>query len=164
MMKGRMGRLTRAAAGLAVLLAVIQGPPLSAGQPPAGRYDLAAAERLGGHTLARHVGKTDAELRDRLARETGISAASTYADRDTAERIVADTLDRFRARLDAWLRRSGSRPNLVLDYRGAPDVVIGRTLKRGESRTRPCTDAVVVLRWRNDGRYYVLTSYPERRR
>jgi len=131
---------------------------------PAARYDLAAAERLGGHTLARHVGKSDAQLRDRLRREPGISAASTYPDRETAERVVAAAIARSIRRIDGWSSRTGQRPNLALDYRGEAADVIGRTLRRGETAPRPCIDAVVVLRWHRDGYYYVLTSYPERRR
>ena len=46
------------------------------------------------------------------------SGASTYTNRATAERIVARTLTRQRSRVDQWLARSGSRPNLALDYRG----------------------------------------------
>jgi hypothetical protein len=43
---------------------------------------------MGGHTLARHVGKTDAELIERLRREPQISSASTYTDRGAvADRI-----------------------------------------------------------------------------
>src|SRR5687767_5324142 len=56
------------------------------------RRDLAQDESRGGHTLARHVGKSDEDLRERLARERGISAASTYGDRATAETVVARTL------------------------------------------------------------------------
>src|SRR5688572_22239367 len=58
----------------------------------AGRRDLTADESRGGHTLARHVGRSDEQLRERLQRERGISAASTYTDRDTAERIVTHTI------------------------------------------------------------------------
>jgi hypothetical protein len=39
------------------------------------RYDLGHDEARGGHTLARHVARTDGELRERLARERNISAA-----------------------------------------------------------------------------------------
>ena len=49
-------------------------------------YDLQADERLGGHTLARHVGRTDQELHERLRRDPQISAASTYTDVMTARR------------------------------------------------------------------------------
>ena len=125
------------------------------------KADLAAAEELGGHTIARHVGLTDDDLRERLRREPGIAAASTYPDRETAERVVDATLRRFSRRIEAWSARAGSRPNLVLDFRGESGKPIGRSLRRGDARVRACADAVVVLRWHASGRYYVLTSYPE---
>ena len=129
--------------------------------PIAPAADLAAAERLGGHTLARHVGRTDGDLRERLRREPGIAAASTYPDRRTAERIVAVTLQRSARRIEAWSARAGSRPNLALDYRGQAGETVGRSLRRGDTSVRSCPDAVVVLRWHASGTYYVLTSYPE---
>lgn len=135
----------------------------SAGARDAGRRDLAADEARGGHTLSRHVGRSDDELRERLSRERHISAASTYADRETAERVVATALAQGGEKLRRWVARGGRRPNLVLDYRGPSE--IGRTLRRGAGSVEPCTEAVVVLRWdeRADD-YYVLTSYPEARR
>ena len=123
-------------------------------------YDLARDEARGGHTLARHVGRTDAQLRERLQREQ-ISAASTYPDRGTAERVIARTLARERSRVDQWLARKGSRPNLALDYRGDPGETIGRSLTRRSPQTTPCRDAVVVLRWDGNRGFIVLTSYPE---
>ena len=122
--------------------------------------DLAIDESMGGHTLARHVGRTDAQLRERLRREQ-ISAASTYSDRATAERVVARTLARQRSRVDQWLARKGSRPNLALDYRGDRGETIGRSLTRRSPQTIPCRDAVVVLRWDGNRGFIVLTSYPE---
>lgn len=124
--------------------------------------DLTTDERRGGHTLTRHVGRTDDELAERLRREPGISAASTYTDRATAERTVTRVLTRERSRIDAWLARSGNRPNLALNYRGTRDV-IGRSLERGARGPVSCLDAVVVLRWDGRDGYYVLTSYPEAR-
>ena len=144
-------------------------PPVEARQAPAAqtttpRYDLARDEALGGHTLARHVGRSDADLRERLRRERSISAASTYSDRATAERVVGRALASNRARVDQWLARQGARPNLALDYRGEAQESIGRSLSRRSSQPVVCADAVVVLRW--DGRrgFFVLTSYPEARR
>src|SRR5262245_3894317 len=61
--------------------------PAPAAQPAIPTRDLSLDESMGGHTLSRHVGKSDAELRDRLRREKQISAASTYTDRETAERV-----------------------------------------------------------------------------
>ena len=124
--------------------------------------DLALDESLGGHTLARHVGKSDAELADRLRREPGISAASTYTDRTIAERVVGAALARAGGKLKTWEQRSGRRPNLVLDYTEPSRQPIGRSLRRGQPSPRTASRAIVVLRWheRSD-RFYVLTSYPE---
>ena len=149
--------------------------PGAANEEPAGvsrddravsdRHDLSIDETRGGHTLARHVGRSDADLRARLERETNISAASTYTDRATAERTVARTLAASAARVAAWRNRQGSRPNLALDYRGSAGEVLGRSLERGRQSTVPAINAVVVLRWDNRrGFDYVLTSYPEARR
>lgn len=124
------------------------------------RYDLAADERRGGHTLERHVGRTDEQLRERLRREPNISAASTYEDRETAEAVIFRAFRESAATVERWRARSGRRPNLVLD-RDEP-AAIGRSLRRGARAAAPCDHAVVVLRWdeRADSSY-VLTSYPE---
>ena len=124
--------------------------------------DLSVDESLGGHTLARHVGKSDAELAERLARERQISAASTYTDRATAERSVGAALADGGGKLSSWMRRSGRRPNLVLHYVEQSRRPIGRSLMRGRKSPVSCTRAIVVLRWDDrKNRYYVLTSYPE---
>jgi hypothetical protein len=137
-------------------------PPASRAAPAAdARYDLPRDEARGGHTLARHVGRTDADLRERLRREPGISAASTYTDRATAERVVARTLARQRSRVDQWLARKGQRPNLAVDYRGDGRETIGRSLTRRSPQPILCTNAVVVLRWDGGRGFIVLTSYPE---
>ena len=140
--------------------------PASEARPAAtapARHDLAADEAMGGHTLLRHVGKTDAELRDRLRREPEISAASSYTDRDTAERVVAAALESTDRSFGAWRGRTGTRPNFVLHYAG--NETIGRSLSRGRSASTLCHRAIVVLRWENrTGRFFVLTSYPEESR
>ena len=129
--------------------------------PAALRRDLSADESMGGHTLARHVGRTDAELAERLRRER-VSAASTYSDRAAAERAVGAALERNDRQLSAWEHRSGRRPNLVLHYTDRSGAALGRSLFRGAAASVPCNRALVVLRW--DGRRdrsYVLTSYPD---
>src|SRR5262252_50266 len=98
---------------------VVTEPALSrsapAHAPEVPTHDLSLDESMGGHTLARHVARTDGDLRDRLRREQTISSASTYTDRSTAERVVAAALATADGRLESWRRRSGRRPNLALD-------------------------------------------------
>jgi hypothetical protein len=124
------------------------------------RYDLSRDEERGGHTLRKHVGRTDDELRQRLQREGNISAASTWTDRSAAEETVAAALQAERGKIENWQRRGERRPNLALHFDAGHE--IGRSLVRGATEVVRCTEAVIVLR--ADGvAFYVLTTYPETR-
>jgi CDI toxin RNase A-like protein len=129
----------------------------------ASAHDLSADEAMGGHTLDRHIGKTDEELVQRLHREPDISSASTYTDRAMAERVIGAALASGGSAFEKWRARRGRRPNFVLHYDAHE--VIGRSVRRGRTRSQPCERALVVLRW-DDRRqqFYVLTSYPEENR
>jgi hypothetical protein len=120
--------------------------------------DLSQDESAGGHTLHKHVGRTDDQLRERLRHEREISAASTWTDRETAERAVGAALSQNDEKIQRWLARD-SHPNLVLDYEGPQS--IGRSLRRNANQPEPCSHATIVLKWSGPGSYYVLTSYPE---
>jgi hypothetical protein len=121
--------------------------------------DLSQDEAAGGHVLRKHVGRTDDELRERLSRERNISGASTYTDRATAERAIGNAIAQNQDRVQSWVNRPGGHANLVLDYEA--DQPIGRTLNRGDSQPRPCSHALVVLKFDSPAGYHVLTSYPE---
>jgi Bacterial CdiA-CT RNAse A domain len=131
--------------------------------PAAGvaKHDLSEDEADGGHTLRKHVGRSDGELRVRLRREPNIAAASTYTDRAIAELAVSSALEQNRDKIVRWLHRPSGHPNLVLDYESNASRPLGRTLRRGEDTPQPCAHAVIILRWSGDEHYYVLTSYPE---
>lgn len=124
------------------------------------RYDLSRDEERGGHTLRKHVGRTDGELRQRLERERDISASSTWTDRAAAEETVGAALEAERSRIENWERRGARRPNLALHFDAGHE--IGRSLVRGATEAVRCTAAVIVLRADGDG-FYVLTTYPEAR-
>jgi hypothetical protein len=125
------------------------------------RYDLGRDEQRGGHTLDKHVGRTDEELRERLDRERDISAASTWTDRAAAEETVAAALRENQGKVDRWNERGFPRANLALHFdAGRP---IGRTMHHNKSSSEPCSGAVVVLKADRDGGFFVLTTYPEDR-
>ena len=136
------------------------GPRVSQSPAPGGsRYELARDEARGGHTLSKHVGRTDDELRERLRRERNINAASTWTDRATAERVVGEALEAERSRVETWMRRGYPRANLVLHHEASR--LIGRSLRRGDDRVVDATQAVIVLRADGPDSFYVLTAYPE---
>jgi hypothetical protein len=137
-------------------------PRASSIPPESGRRrDLSADEAAGGHTLHKHVGRSDEQLQQRLRHERHISAASTWTDRETAERAVGTALAQNRDKIESWLNRTGGHPNLVLDYDGDSSHPLGRSLSRNFDQPQPCSHATIVLRWIPPHDYYVLTSYPE---
>jgi len=153
------------ALALAVPLLACTHPPASGNTQSApfsaaARRDLSQDEAAGGHTLRKHVGRTDTELRERLEHEREISAASTWNDRASAEAAVGAAIADQNTKISRWLARD-SHPNLVLDYDGDPARPFGRTLRRGEDQVQPCSHAVMVLKWDAPNSYHVLTAYPE---
>ena len=146
-----------------LLLTSCQRPPSATSQTerpsPAVSRDLSQDEAAGGHVLRKHVGQTDDQLRRRLQDEPNISGASTYTDRPTAEKAIGAAIAENRERIQHWLERPGRHTNLVLDY-DFPSP-IGRTLNRSETQPRPCSHALVVLKYDAPASYHVLTSYPE---
>ncbi len=136
------------------------GPAAAAPTFGATRRDLSQDESAGGHTLHKHVGRSDAELSERLRHERNISAASTWNDRDSAESAVGAAIAQQQGKITRWLERD-SHPNLVLDYDGDSAHPFGRTLRRGAEQAEPCAHAVIVLKWDDANTYHVLTAYPE---
>ena len=126
------------------------------------RYDLARDEACGGHTLDKHVGRSDQELRERLDRERNISAASTWTSREVAEETVAQALRAEQNKIARWEGRGHPRPNLALHFDARR--VIGRSMRHEDDGSSPATQAVIVLKADGPNGFYVLTSYPEDRR
>jgi len=138
-----------------------RGVPSRPDDHPA-RYDLARDEARGGHTLDKHVGRSDQELRERLDAERNISAASTWTDREVAEDTIGQALRAEHNKIARWEERGYRRPNLALHFDAGR--VIGRSMRHGDESSSPTTQAVIVLKADGPDNFYVLTSYPEDRR
>lgn len=120
--------------------------------------DLKRAEGMGGHTIARHVAKTDFEIMKRLERDKQISASSSYTDLETAQRVVDETIQQNAGQIKAWLAGTVQGNTLAFRYRGRTK--IGRGIDRDEDAIGARYNAQVVLERAGDGTFFVLTSYP----
>ena len=142
------------AAALATLL-VAAAPGVS--------YDLRADEGRG-HTIASHVGKTDAFLRGRLTDEQEIERASTFDSLEIAERAVAAVLRDHAGIVAAWAARQGDVGHQrVLRLDGDAGFPAGRVLVRGASAPVPASRVRVILcrTERDSHTWFVRTAYPE---
>ncbi|MEO6862971.1 MAG: RNase A-like domain-containing protein [Microcoleus sp.] len=116
-------------------------------------------EAAGGHTLEKHVGKTEAQLGQRLASETRISAASSFTDRSVAEAAIAEAMNRNQSAIDSWVKSRGNR--YTIDYNA--NRIIGITLRRRASKVTSASRLKIVLQRsaKLSPGYFILTAYPE---
>lgn len=128
----------------------------------AGRISLIAEEAAGGHTIARHIGKTEAELRARLAAQTRIPAASSFRAVAEAERAISQALRANSRTIETWARNApiNGRPFALPAFETGASVGYG--VPRATGALQEMTKVIVVLRKiSNSGKqYFVLTSYP----
>ncbi|MFJ7798550.1 RNase A-like domain-containing protein [Pseudomonas sp. NPDC096950] len=120
---------------------------------------LAAHEAQGGHLIAKHVGRTDAQLLQRLADEPNIPAASTFLDRATAEATVAKALADNKQRIDKFLRRSKGKTMITHQF---PQPV-GVSVPNGHTSSLPASKVLLILikEPRLPEGYFLLTGFPE---
>ncbi|RMR06797.1 DUF6861 domain-containing protein [Pseudomonas syringae group genomosp. 3] len=119
---------------------------------------LEAHRVAGGHLIERHVGKTEAQLRDRLIDEPKITGSSSFYNRATAEKVVSELLDAKQKEIANWLSGSGGR--LRLD--GTQQSPTGISLTRA-SNTAADVNSVRVILVRDPNiqtGFKILTGYP----
>jgi hypothetical protein len=125
-----------------------------------GAVSLAAEEAAGGHTILKHVGRTEEELRARLLKEPKIPAASTFSSLRQAEKVVSDALRANKADIQEWARTAPLGRTKVLTFETGR--IIGGGVVRGTTRMQSMTKVEIVLRkaLSQNRIYFVLTSYP----
>ncbi len=115
-------------------------------------------EAAGGHTLERHVGKTEAELAQRLASEK-ISAASSFTYRSVAEVAIAEAMSKNQSAIDSWMKKQGNRYTIKYDAHR----IIGITMSRRASKATSTSRLKIILQrsTKLPPGYFILTAYPE---
>lgn len=134
------------------------GPPRTGIVPGGGL--LAHEGTSAGHTLARHVGKTNTWLRRRLANpnQQHVRVASSYNSRALAEDAVAGTLKAQHMNVQVWLSTSSTRPLILTQEFNR---TIGRSIPRATGQVQNVSKARTMLVKDNSKLgYHVKTSYP----
>lgn len=119
---------------------------------------LASHERGSSHTIARHVGKSDEFLTDRLVNNPRLPFASTFRDQAAAERWVERVMASQRPAIDRWLRSAQSRGTFTDNFAD----VTGRSIAR-DGRVLEARRVRVALQ-RDPSMpegFKVLTAFPE---
>ena len=119
---------------------------------------LAVSEELGGHTIARHVGRTSTQLSERLAGQEGISAASTFFAGADAELAVSGALRAAHPAITSWLEGTGG----ILLIESVGGRAVGIVLHRGAAEAVATGGFRVVIERSTESSlgYIVKTAYP----
>ncbi|MCM3737612.1 hypothetical protein M3215_17870 [Bacillus cytotoxicus] len=112
-----------------------------------------------GHTLERHVGKTEEQLKERL-RTDNVSAASTYYDKETATKAVKDTIKQHEKEIEKWLKESKEN-RLVLNTKH--NFAVGKTVLKKDMRVKDGLRNTMTVLQKDKGSqlgFKIVTSYP----
>jgi hypothetical protein len=124
------------------------------------RHEATAANpRLGGHTLKEHVGKDEAYLRERLARNPRMGTASSFTDLNIAEWSANLAFEMNKPRISAWAF-SPSKRDLILTIKAGKDVGYGVVRQTGKMES--LRGVLIIFRKEpyNGMPYYIFTAYP----
>jgi hypothetical protein len=113
-----------------------------------------------GHTVAKHVGRTVEQLRERLADEPNIPKASTYETLEEADSTVSAAIEANQSEIETWL----NDPNAVPRHRINHNANVGKVLARNAQTTQPGSKIRVILQKPPNGvnlSYVIVTSFPE---
>jgi hypothetical protein len=118
-------------------------------------------EAQGGHTIARHVGRTNQQLIDRL-NNSSISAASTYPDLGTATTHIQTALTTHATALNNWVTGAAVGEKRVVSY--AAGATVGRVASRPAALSNIASSSTLlaVMTKTTRGTCLLLTSYPTR--
>jgi hypothetical protein len=125
----------------------------------AGRIVLAEEELAGGHTILKHVGQTEAQLRARLLAEAQIPAATSFSSLRAAESAVTDGIRANATQIRAWAA-AGRTARMRFVYDAAQDVGYGVVRASGKLEKMQKIRVVLQALNQNGKVYFVLTAFP----
>ncbi|MCR4457246.1 MULTISPECIES: RNase A-like domain-containing protein [Pseudescherichia] len=123
-------------------------------------HESVAGYKPGGHTLSRHVGLSEADLRTRLRNRPTLSGSSTFYNKHLAEDVISRALKFNAPYITNWAKTARASSKLNIDFFAGREVGFGI-----ESATGPVIKSykmrvVLELQMYNEKPYYVLTAFP----
>ncbi|EDZ99007.1 conserved hypothetical protein [Burkholderia sp. H160] len=151
---------TAVSVGVAGSIKALRASGITMGRIELMEHEAKAGSRIGGHTVEKHVGRTEAQLRERLARETDRKAVSSFSDLRTAEWAISNVMQANFMQIKTWAQSS---PNYTLVLNGRVGRNVGYGVIRATGELVPMSNVRVTLKCKayNGMPYYILTAYLE---
>jgi hypothetical protein len=145
--------------GFAGSIKAVRASRIAMGRISLEMHEAKAGNSIGGHTLRKHIGRTEAQLRERLKLEPRREKVSSFTDLERAESAISEVMRNNATIIRRWAQSSGRGGPLVLTRRVAGNVGYGITRETG--KLTPMNEVVVVLKYQtyNGMPYYIVTAY-----
>jgi hypothetical protein len=123
-------------------------------------HEAKAGSRIGGHTLLKHVGKTEAQLRERLRLEPKRTEVSSFFNLEEAEWAISETMRANASKIRQWT----TAPKRTLTLERNVGRKVGHALITKTDTLVDCSKVKVILKYGtyNGMPYYILTAMVER--
>ncbi|MBB5507206.1 hypothetical protein HDG35_003480 [Paraburkholderia sp. JPY681] len=89
-------------AGMAASIKAVRASAITLGRIRLQMHEAKAGSRLGGHTLLKHVGRTEAQLSERLLKEPWRDRVSSFANIAAAEWAISETMRANAIAIRSW--------------------------------------------------------------
>lgn len=126
------------------------------------RKTLEVDELLSGHTIEKHVGKSDNWLKQRLLDEPKTELASSYRNKEAANKTIAKFVKENKAEIEEWLKSGEHRFEKDITMEEPIGNVLGRG-KGGAPVDKSIETArawVTIIRDNSSKGWHVETSFP----
>lgn len=145
--------------GTSVFLGGARVAAVRAGRIHLVEHEALAGSKLGGHTIAKHVGRTEQQLRARLAAEPQRKIVSTFTNLRVAEECVSRAMRLNATRIKAWAQ-TGTNPK-PLELVEDAGKVAGFGVIRLSGQVVQLRKVLLVLKLQsyNGMPYYIFTAY-----
>ncbi|WP_434523960.1 RNase A-like domain-containing protein [Photorhabdus asymbiotica] len=124
-------------------------------------HDSPTGLKPGGHTLAKHVGLSEPELRARILNSKGrLREASTFYNQDVAEKVISKALKNNQMKITTLLKYTPKGVRQEIDYISNTPVGFG-FIKGSENLQELYKVRIVLTHSEFNGKlYYILTAFP----
>ncbi|WP_161969195.1 RNase A-like domain-containing protein, partial [Entomohabitans teleogrylli] len=116
-------------------------------------------ENFGGHTIQKHVGKSDAQLLARFENEPNLSASSTFFNQTAADKAIGNGIAANKGQLAEWL--AGDQSRLILQH--TEKFTVGKVIQKSDGSSYFSKKITIVID-RDPAMpngYRVHTAYPK---
>ncbi|NIF54411.1 RNase A-like domain-containing protein [Burkholderia sp. Ax-1724] len=146
-------------AGVAGSIKAVRASEITMGRIRLMKHEAKPGSRIGGHTFEKHVGRTEAQLRERLVREPRRQVVSPFTDLQTAEWAISRIMQANAARITTWARTHTGSVRLELTGDAGKKVGYGVIRRTGEMVSLSKVQMFLIRKEYNGMPYYILTAY-----